>query len=84
MAQTVDPRMREPLDGGIVELRASPTVVTETTVVTEETVVRFGENGEEEPAAESRAFVESVYESHARAWRRADPVASGRRRAVSG
>lgn len=79
------PQAREPIDEEAVELRASPTVVTDTTVVTEGGLARFGRDECEKPTSSGRrAFVESVYEAHARAWKRADPVVAGERRAVSG
>lgn len=78
------PSAREPIDGGTVELRASPTIVTDTTVVTEGSLARFDGDGHEDPASSGRrAFVESVYEAHARAWKRADPLVAGERGAVS-
>lgn len=75
------PRTRELVDVGAVELRVSHAVVTDTTVVTEEGVARFGTGDPGATASGSRTFAESVYEAHARAWRRADPVAGGRRAA---
>lgn len=79
------PGTREPIDGGTVELRASRTVVTDTTVVTEAGIIRV-EGGKPGGTAASgdRSFVESVYDAHDRAWKRADPVITGKRRAASG
>lgn len=79
------PGAREPIDGGAVELRASRTVVTDTTVVTEAGIVRVsGEEPSGAAASGDRSFVESVYEAHDRAWKRAEPVIAGERRAASG